>query len=346
MATIFRSPVFVTVYKLPKAQPEYTVSLQTLYAPNPDRPFRQLDWPLAARPKPPQDAAAPANLNPLIYPNPQRPFHQDGWDRPPLLPKAKATGEVAGTLNSLFTPNPSRPFSQAIWDSARTGWPKATGDAVSGDAPRFTPNPARPFSLFDWPRAPIVQKAKSDDFANLLPGQTVVVVIAPFLQGDWPNTAKRPSAAASDVYACPATLLAPNPSTPFSQRLWENAASQRRPATVDTISLLLPISSPFTPFVNPTEHRVFARQDVKSDIFVNFLPLRAVTPPAPPFAQFDWANPQLARRSDVPGWAVAGGYLGSAAPSTDQFTVSGRSVQDLFTPASLSYPSHVTRQTN
>src|SRR3954462_1298127 len=103
MATIFRPPVFVTLYQRPKAQPEYTVTLLTLYAPNPDRPFRQSDWPLAARPKQPQDAAAPANLNPLIYPNPARPFHQDGWDSATSA-RPRATGEAQGTLNSLLTP--------------------------------------------------------------------------------------------------------------------------------------------------------------------------------------------------------------------------------------------------
>jgi hypothetical protein len=37
---------------------------------------------------------------------------------------------------------------------------------------------------------------------------------------------------------------------------------------------------------------------------------------------------------------------GGGGATTEQFTVSGRSVQDLFTPSALSYPSHVTRQTN
>lgn len=39
-------------------------------------------------------------------------------------------------------------------------------------------------------------------------------------------------------------------------------------------------------------------------------------------------------------------FFPGGGATSEQFTVSGRSVQDLFTPSALSYPSHVTRQTN
>lgn len=41
-----------------------------------------------------------------------------------------------------------------------------------------------------------------------------------------------------------------------------------------------------------------------------------------------------------------GGVITGGAAAADQYTVSGRTVQDLFSPSGMSYPSHVTRQTN
>jgi hypothetical protein len=45
-------------------------------------------------------------------------------------------------------------------------------------------------------------------------------------------------------------------------------------------------------------------------------------------------------------WSYSSGDVSGEQPSLDQYTVSGRTVEDLFTPATLDYPSHVTRQTN
>jgi hypothetical protein len=65
---------------------------------------------------------------------------------------------------------------------------------------------------------------------------------------------------------------------------------------------------------------------------------------ARPFIPAQFPNPRASRSSAFV--KMMQGIPLALASGVDQYTVSGRSVQDLFTPAALSYPSHVTRQTN
>ncbi len=229
----------------------YDVGVMVEYTPSASPPAHQYDWPSAAKANPPQDAAAPANLNPLFYPNPKQPFVQSRWESP-TRGNAKATGDAVGTLGPLLTPNPAAPFNrynQYEWRSPAKPQSKATGEPVARIAPLFTPNPSRPFSQADWFRILIQQKAKVDDVINRLG------------------------------------------TVPFNQVLWDSSAPQKKAANVDTVNLLLPLYLPFRPFVNSTETRTFARQAVRSDIIVNLLPLLTIPVVSSPFNQTDWPNP-------------------------------------------------------
>ncbi len=171
---------------------------------------------------------------------------------------------------------------------------------------------------------PLPPKAKVDDFVNLVPIQNVVVVASPFSQSDWDTVSRPQPKIVVELARPPLSLLAPNPSSPFIQDLWESAAFPRikaigeaigvlsplltpnpaqpfilsdwglptlaRQKITDTsVAVLLPLYLPGRPFVNSTESRVFALQSVRSDIFVNVLPLQPVVVTSP-FIQSDWTN--------------------------------------------------------
>lgn len=253
MATVFRSPIINITYAQRKAQPEYVVSLNVLFSPNPAQPFTQTDWPKAHRARRPQDASAPANLNPLYYTVVvSAPFYQDIWDSA-VRARPKTVGESLGTLNPLLTPNPSSPFNQDLWDPVAPRKARATGEAVGTDAPLLNPNPARPFKQDLWdlaarrraravgevrrppdpvltpnPSRPFVnvfdtlfaarRKPVSDEAANFLPLQAVPIIF-PFSQSDWRVSIRHPVASKTDDFGIPLTLRpVPPPSTNVLRR--------------------------------------------------------------------------------------------------------------------------------
>lgn len=257
---------------------EASYRVLALYAPNPDRPFSQTIWDSATPGRARATGEADGTTNPLLTPNPASPFTQYEW---------RLTARVQLSLKSesywgafpLYSPNPSAPFNQEIWDSAAKTPPKAVGEAVAGDAAVLTPNPAQPFSPVDSLRASLVQKAKGDDFANLLPVQTVVVTVAPFTQTDWPNSGKKPSLTA-DSYTRLSALLTPNPAQPFGLLDWSRT------------------------------HVVYK---AKVDDFANLLPVQTVVVVLAPFAQEDW--PSVAKRPNVAASDVYAGPATLLAPN-------------------------------
>lgn len=206
--------------------------------------------------------------------------------RPPIIvtiyPRRKAADEWSVNLRVLYAPNPAVPFNQLDWPLATRAKPKATGEAVAASAPLYTPNPPGPFNQTDWLNAKLVRQAqKSDAPAYFIPPR-------PFTEVSWPSIQRgRPTAKVDDVVNFSPPLM-PNPAGPFNQFDWRFAAAPRRSVPVDTVELLLPFFG-VAPFAGLTETRTMARQSVKSDIFVNLLPLQS-GPVVFPFSQADWST--------------------------------------------------------
>ncbi len=244
------------------------------------------------------------------------PFNQELWENPASTSKS-LKHEVSYRVLALYAPNPSSPFKQGLWESAAPPKAKAaTGEAIGGLSSLFTPNPAAPFgryNQYEW-RSPAPAKAKAT-------GEPVARIAAlftpnpsqPFRQSQWDSPTKILLKAVGEPLGGDNSLLTPNPSRPFRQHLWENSAPQKKSTQVDTVELLLPLYS-FRPFVNSTDVRTFARQAVKSDIIVNYLPLRATTA-ASPFSMLDWPNPRTAKQS-----SYLRDFSGSPFPSSPTTT--------------------------
>ena len=223
----------------------------------PPSPFSQSDWPLLARPKQPQDAAAAANLLPINTPA----VVVTGTWRSPLIitiyPTKKAAQESAPWNNSIYQPVvvAGTPNNQDLWDNPSKAKPAQDAGAPPNLNPLYYPNPSSPFNQDLWEGQPRGKPSQdSSAAANLLPLNTPVVVAAP-----------------------------------FNQDLWD-LTPRRRAALVDAVEILLPIYSPFNPFTNQTEPVAFKRQSLKSDIYVNLLPIQTAIPAIPPFYQNDWSG--------------------------------------------------------
>lgn len=202
--------------------------------------------------------------------------------------------------------------------------PAAQAEYIVNLSVLFSPNPAMPFRQSDWTQISKIITAKVDDFINLVPLYSVVVVAAPFRQSDWlttqprpkvtdtsvapssslyfPNpaqpflqsewrlTAKIPFSLKSDSYWGGSPLYQPNPAQPFNQKLWE-AAAKAWPKIVDTsiepsLSLYFPNPAVFVTEFDWT--RIPPTTKAIVDDFVNLLPLRAIVVVAAPFYQNDW----------------------------------------------------------
>lgn len=262
-----------------------------LYSPNPATPFGQDLWENAAPGKARATGEVAGTYNSLLTPNPVAPFNQYEWRAPARVSLSLKSDSYWGSF-PLYSPNPSAPFGQDLWENATKAAPKAVGEAVGGDAPLLTPNPAQPFSVIDWSRSLVVKTAKVDDVTNLLPVQTVVVVLAPFSQAEWPGVAKKPNAVASQVYAGPASLVTPNPSAPFSQEIWDSATrgwpKAGGEATAGILGLLSP--NPARPFIQVDWPGLPGVKKAKADDPANLLPVQTVVVVFAPFSQNEWSG--------------------------------------------------------
>lgn len=325
--TIWTSPARTN----PKGRPDWEVNLRVLFAPNPDRPFVQHDWPPARRARPPLKSDAPSN-EPPATPVVQPPFAQQIWDNPTRTLKSlksealsgvasiltpnpatpfnqyewRATARVQLSLKSdsyfgafpLYSPNPTAPFNQLRWEGAAKPDARATGEALGGDTPLLTPNPEAPFNQDLWEGAAAARaRATGDAFVNLLPVQTVVVVGNPFAQGEWYGAAKRASATEAGSYDVPSPIRTPNPEQPFGQDVWDSATRGRAKAEGEAVAgvnaLLNP--NPAQPFSQSDWLRLPGLQKAKVDDFVNLRPSQVVVVVAP-FFQSEWVA--AARRPD------------------------------------------------
>lgn len=203
--------------------------------------------------------------------------------RPPIIvtvySKPKARDEWAVNLSVLYSPNPASPFAQLDWPSAVRARAKATGEATSAPYSLYTPNPSGPFNQEDWLNAALARQAQKSD------APTYFIPPKPFTEVAWPGIQRGlPAAKVDDVvnlYQAPVAI-----DYPFSQTDWGAVALPRKAIPADTVTLLLPFFGT-APFAGLTETRTMARQSVKSDIFVNLLPLQSA-PIVLPFSQGDW----------------------------------------------------------
>jgi len=202
--------------------------------------------------------------------------------RPPIIVTIYSLRKVAEpvynvNVSPLLTPNPAQPFVQSLWESATLGKPKAIGEAFGTDNPLLNPNPSRPFNQYEW-RIP----------------------------------AQIPIALKSDSYWGAFSLYSPNPAIPFRQNLWEGAAKAWPKAIGEAQGgdspLLTP--NPAQPFVQTDWNRVcVAGQAIKSDIYVNLLPIQSIVVVSAPFAQTDWPAAFLPRqkveaKSETPSLSI------------------------------------------
>lgn len=268
MATIFRSPVFVTIYPKPKAKDSWEVNLLALYAPNPAFPFKQTQWDL------------------------------------PTKARSKAVGEAFFIPSPLFSPNPSVPFNQELWDLPTKGRPKATGESYSAVLTLYSfpfPN-----SLEDWPNpAKPLPKAVGESYGLNL---ALTVIFQPNNVYDWPRPASpKPVASQAESYSSPSTLVNP-PAMPFNQTDWQRPTPKRlsdlrsdilvNTLPLTPVAVTLPFSQEDWPLPSPPPNRW---QAARLEVPQNFLPLRGFVAVTLPFNQFNW--PSASRNSNV--WQAA-----------------------------------------
>lgn len=294
--------------------------------PNPSKPFHQDDWSQLATPgRPKAVGEAIGTLSPLLTPNPSRPFHKDDWSElaKPSRPKAQVDDFVNLRPNqSFFIINqdlwdnavPSRPakvddfvnllpvhtgtvvvtlpFNQDLWDNAALSRPKATDASLAPPPPLLTPNPSIPFNQGLWEGEPASAKAKVDDFVNLAPVQSTIVVHFPFSLSDWPlATLPQPKIIDTSI-AGSAPLYEPNPAAPWAY-LDSTILDPVPRVKVDDVVNLLPLQNP--PVVQPPfiqgdwPSAVLARQKIAAE---SYSPDLSIYLPAPPFTfgQHEWPS--------------------------------------------------------
>lgn len=239
MATIFRPPIFVTIYPRSKAKDSWEINLRVLYSPNPAVPFNQLDWPSPVKAKAKAVGEAVSASAPLFTPNPPGPFNQNDW-RNPVLARPSQKSDAP----TYFIP--PKPFTEVNWTIVAAPRRAAIVDTVQLLLPLYAP-PAMPFSGLTETRTMQRQLVKSDIIINLLPLQAAPVVL-PFSLTDWSTVASRRSPAKVDLIERSLPLLAPNPDRPFIDPIMANLnASKRAAAIVDAFVNLLPVQNPTPP---------------------------------------------------------------------------------------------------
>lgn len=215
--------------------------------------------------------------------------------RPPIIvtisPRRKVAEDWSVNVRVLYAPNPAVPFSQLDWPLAVRAKAKATGEPIAALSPLYNPTPVNPFSQSDWLNATRGRPPQKSDAPTYT--STFYVTAKPFTEPSWPSVLRGRAAAKVDdvVNLVPLQNPVVVVAAPFSQSDWPLAAARRKPVPIDTVQLLLPLT--IMPFAGLTETRIFARQAVRSDIFVNLLPLQAA-PVIFPFSLTDWST--VARR--------------------------------------------------
>jgi hypothetical protein len=114
MATLFRSPIFVRLFKRRSKEPDGPTNLLALLAPNPAIPFSERQWLLAVQRRRPRKSDADANQLPLQTPIVVVvPFSEQQWAT--ARPRKKAL--VDGAVDRL--PFLALPFSEQQWATAK-----------------------------------------------------------------------------------------------------------------------------------------------------------------------------------------------------------------------------------
>jgi hypothetical protein len=249
-----------------------------LVPPNPQPPFNQDDWPSANPPI--RSVVADAILNTsvsLVRPI-GTPFNQDDWSTvaPILRPVVvhhhrQQLGPIVFPSAALTDwPNPAAPRSLRILEPIRNG--NVLPVPVVGTSPfnqddwglparlRLQPTTsifyylqdqtAPSFIQFDWPKAPRLPSIPAEQVANRLVLPTVVVVLPPFNQDDWPNASTRQIAKIVDPYNRN-VLLPPAVGQPGHQYDWplpQGARSLQGSHTVNDLGILsVPVAHPVLP---------------------------------------------------------------------------------------------------
>lgn len=221
MATIFRGPSVSAIPKPRAAIVDAVVNNLALRAPNPSQPFRQQDWPLAARPKDPRRPDEPPNMRVLLSPNPARPFHADDW---PAAARARLSLHQEDTANRLagLQPNPTQPFTATDWPLATRGRLQPAAD-IQNLVPPASAAVAAPFAVTDWPLPARRLNQTIPDAQNLL--GTLLAPTTPFHADDWPLAARPKPPSPDHPTDLAPTLFAPV--APFTQNDWPLATRAR-----------------------------------------------------------------------------------------------------------------------
>ena len=215
--------------------------LNTLYAPIPEKPFNQTDWPnplnlLVAARYVAINATGPQNrLGASTFP-----FAQDDWPNPGNTRAAGYQAAVLATVwqnpqLTVFFPIPEKPFLQTDWPVplnrlAQAYWTARSSQPDVWQDPQLTvffPIPEKPFNQDDWPN-PIIARLRqpaidSTYWQNYLP---LTAGPKPFFQSDWPNPLHRLIEARYVAVTAwiwqdrNTTLFAPIPTKPFLQLDW------------------------------------------------------------------------------------------------------------------------------
>jgi hypothetical protein len=248
-----------------------------LVPPNPQPPFNQDDWPSTTPPIRSVVADAILNTSVLLLRPVGTPFNADDWSTVAPQPRPVVVHHLRQQLN----PSVTLPFSEQQWAKPAALPPLVVTEPirnrlplpVSAVVPPFNQDdwglPARlrlqpttsifyylqdqtspAFIQFDWPKAPRLPSIPAEQVANRLVLPTVVVVLPPFNQDDWPNASTRQIAKIVDPYNRN-VLLPPAIGQPGHQLDWplpQGARSLQGSHTVNDLGILsVPVAHPVLP---------------------------------------------------------------------------------------------------